>query len=178
MARKDYRDGTVKETAVLYVEKLNLPNLKRECLKRGLMFERVGNMSVLELQSWFLHNFANKIDLDLINQYDLWVEGYLRERGCDETLISPAMRLGNLDIIENGETKKKRHRSRIPRVREKKARTEEGLYTGTKKAFTFELQKKGLSKAEVLKTVKEKYPDAKEKSIGIWFNKSRRLNKK
>jgi len=178
MARRDYRDTTVKESAIMYVEKLNLPNLKRECLKRGLMFERVGNMSVLELQSWFLHKFSNKIDLNLINQYDLWVEGFLKARNVDETLISPMMRLGNLDSIENGGVKKKRHRSRIPRVREKKARTEEGLYTGTKKALTFTLQKQGLTKAEVIKEVHAKYPEAKEKSIGIWFNKSRRLNKK
>lgn len=178
MARRDYRDNTVKEAAVMYVEKLNLPNLKRECIKRGLMFERVGNMGIPELQSWFLHNFDNPIDLSLINKYDLWVEDFLRARGADESLLSPAMRLGTLDSIENGEIKKKRHRSRIPRVRAKKARTEEGLYTGTKKAMTYELQKSGKSKAEVITLVKEKYPDAKDKSIGIWFNKSRRLNKK
>ena len=42
--------------------------------------------------------------------------------------------------------------------------------------MTFELQQQGKTKVEVIEIIKEEYPDASEKSIGIWFNKSRKLH--
>jgi hypothetical protein len=175
---KDYRDRHVSPTAVSYVEKLNLPNLKRECIIRGIPFEMVPN-SFPQLQSWFLHNYNNDIDRNRLNEYDEWAEAGLRARGADPLLMGPSFRLGTaLENGPNGEIRKKRVKSRIPKMREKKARTTDGLYVGTKKAYTFELQKQGKTKAETIELVKAQFPEAKEKSIGIWYNKCKRLKGK
>ena len=176
---KDHRDRTVSPGAVTYVEKLDLPNLKRECIKRGLPFEEVGNKGVLQLQSWFLKNYDNGVDDLLLDLYDRWVTEFLKNRGSDPILDDPAFRLGR--AIEKGADgeyiKKRKVRSRIPKLRAKKPRTEDGLYVGTKKAFTYDCQKKGLSKEDTIKQVLEQFPEAKAKSIGIWFNKAKRQKK-
>ena len=176
---KDYRPKTVHGSAVGYVEKLNLPALKRECIIRGMPFEEV-TKGIPHLQTWFLNNFSNKADPTLPDKYDDWARKQLMARGADSSLLDPVFNLGSaLERGPNGEvTKKKRVKSRIPKAREKKPRTEEGLYTGTKKALTFDLQKQGKSKAEVIELVKAQFPDAKEKSIGIWYNKCKRLKSK
>jgi hypothetical protein len=178
MARNETNRG-VSATAIAYVEKLNLPALKRECIIRGLEFEKVCG-SIPQLQTWFLHNYNNPINNGLLEKYDQWSTLLLRSRGVDEALLAPEFRLGAfiLKNAEGGEYRSKGTRSRIPKMREKKARTEDKLFTGTKKALTFELQKKGLSKAEVIEKVMAKFPDAKEKSIGIWYNKCKRLHAK
>lgn len=178
MAKNDVNKG-ISATAVAYVEKLNLPALKRECIIRGLEFERVCS-SIPQLQTWFLHNYNNPINNARLNEYDRWSTLLLRSRGVDEAMLAPEFRLGSFIIrnAEGGEYKSRGTRSRIPKAREKKARTEDKLFAGTKKALTFDLQKKGLTKAEVILKVKAQFPDAKEKSIGIWFNKCKRMHTK
>ena len=176
---KNNTDRGVSATAIAYVEKLNLPALKRECIIRGLEFEKVCG-SIPQLQTWFLHKYNNPINSGLLEKYDQWVTLLLRARGVDEALLAPEFRLGAfiLKNAEGGEYRSKGTRSRIPKMREKKTRTEDKLFTGTKKALTFELQKQGLSKAEVIEKVMAKFPEAKEKSIGIWFNKCKRMHAK
>ncbi len=178
MATNNVNRG-ISATAVAYVEKLNLPALKRECIIRGLPFDKVCG-SIPQLQTWFLHNYNNGIDNTLLNKYDTWSALLLKDRGADPALLAPEFRLGSFILrnAEGGEYKSHGTRSRIPKMREKKERTEDHLFAGTKKALTFSLQKKGLSKADVIKAVQEKFPDAKEKSIGIWFNKCKRLHSK
>ena len=176
MSRKDHRDESVSSHAVTMIEKLTFPNLKRECILRGLEFELVGNMSVLKLQSWFLHHWGNPIQKDALNKYDEWVTNELRSRNADPLLYSDAFKLGTIISKDaEGGTHKRRGHNRLTKLREKKARTEDNLYVGTKKAYTFELQKAGVAKSEVIQKVMEKFPEAKEKSIGIWFNKAKRL---
>lgn len=171
----------VSESAMRYVEHLSLPNLKRECIMRGLPFQAMGDMSILNLQSWFIKNFANPIEPALLESYDLWVEKLLRERGCDEVMLNPTFRLSAV-VERNADgdiTKRKRVRSLIPRIKKKKERTPEGLFKGTKKSLTYELAKDSkMNRVEAIKIIKEKYPEAKEKSIGIWFNRARKQIRK
>lgn len=178
MAKNNQNSG-ISATAVAYVEKLNLPALKRECIVRGIPFDKVCS-SIPQLQTWFLHNYDNPIKLDKLNEYDQWSTLLLKDRGVDESMLAPEFRLGSfiLKNAEGGTYKSKGSRSRIPKMREKKQRTEDSLFVGTKKALTFELQKKGLTKAEVIEKVQAKFPDAKAKSVGIWYNKCKRLHSK
>lgn len=173
--------GADMDRASKFLEKLNLPALKRECIARGMPFEEVSEATVLKLQSWFLKNFPNKVNINLINEFDDWVENILKKRGVDPVLLDPIFRLGQIGARnEDGEVvKKKRVTGLIHKpLKEKRAKTTEGLFTGTKKAYTFELQKQGLSKDEVISKVKEKFPEAVDKSISIWFNKAKKANKK
>lgn len=171
----------ISASAIKYVESLALPNLKRECIIRGLPFGEVGNMSVLNLQSWFLKHFDNPIDVSSLEAYDLWVEKVLRDRGCDEALLASTFRLSAVgERAESGEIIKKRRVKLLgPKVKKKKERTPEGLFKGTKKSFTYELAKDpAMNRVEAIKLVQEQYPEAKEKSIGIWFNRARKQIKK
>lgn len=157
------------------LQKLNLPDLKRHCIVRGIPFEKVGDSSILQLQSWFLKNYNNKVDISLLDKYDDWLEAYLKARNVDKTMLDPIFRLGHISERddEGNVTKVKRVRGMGKKVQKKRERTEEGIFTGTKKAYAVELQKQGLTKAEVTEKVMEKFPDAKEKSISIWFNKAK-----
>lgn len=171
--------GKISPSALKYVESLNLPDLKRACIMRGLEFEKVGDLSTLGLQSWFLKNFDLPVDHKLLEEYDIWAEDLLRSRNVDEALLNPYFRLSAVaERNENGDiVKRKRVRSMVPKVRKKKERTKEGLFTGTKKAYTYELAKQGLSKKEVLELVKKKYPEARDKSLGIWYNRAKKAMK-
>lgn len=174
---KDYRDQRVSPSAVSYIEKLNLPALKKECIIRGLPFEKVCG-SIPQLQTWFLNNYDNPIDRKRLEEYDQWATLLLKARNCDPSMLAPEFRLGEF-IVKNAEGGVYKSKfSKNPKSRTKKPRTEDHLICGTKKAYTYELQKRGLSKAEVIGMVKEKYPTAKDKSIGIWFNKSKKLHAK
>ena len=160
----------IPESAIKYVETLNLKDLKRACIMRGLPFEEVGEQSILNLQSWFLKNFDLPLDYKLLEEYDIWCERLLNERGVDPIMTSATFRLSAIaERNADGEiVKRKRVKSMVPRVKKKKERTTDGLFKGTKKAYTYELSQKGIPKDKVLQLVKEKWPDAKDKSIGIW----------
>lgn len=163
------------DQAYRFLNKLPLPDLKRECLIRGLPFHELGDKSIPDLQGWFLKNFMNPLDHSLLNKYDAWAESYLKARGADPILYATAFRLGTIgDEGADGEVKKKRATTIIKPIKIKKERTEDGLFTGTKKAYTFLLQKQGLSKDETIKAVKLKFPEASEKSVSIWFNKAKK----
>lgn len=146
---------------------------------RGLPFEEVGEKSVLNLQSWFLKNYDLPVDHRLLEEYDIWCETFLKGRGVDSTMTSPIFRLSSVgERNAAGEvTKRKRVRSMVPRVKKKKETTSEGLFKGTKKAYTYELAQKGLPKDEVMRLVKATFPDAKDKSIGIWYNRAKKAKK-
>lgn len=179
MAKEMRAKQTGRNPAQDYLEKLNLPALKRECLIRGMEFEAVANASVPTLQSWFLKNYMNRRIIEKLNEYDDYVERILRSRNVDPTMLDPIFRLGNIFTKDaSGNTiKKKRITGLIKKDKKRREKTKTGLFTGTKKAYTFELQAMGKTKNEVVGMVMEKFPEAKEKSISIWFNKSKKVKK-
>lgn len=166
----------ISPTAIKYVENLNLTDLKRGCVSRGLEFQEVGNKSILNLQSWYLRNFDNPIDEGLLEKFDIWCEELLSARGNDGPMLSSTFRLSAVAErdAEGKITKRKRIKRLGGKIRKKKARTSEGLFQGTKKAYTYELVKQGKTKAEAILEVIDKFPDAKEKSIGIWYNRAKK----
>jgi len=155
-------------------KKLKLKDLQRECVMRGLSFKEVGISSIPNLHSFLIKNWETPVDRSLIDQYDEWVDNELKELGRDD-LIHPALNLGSTQDNETGETIKKRIRQVKPQKKAKKQRTSDGIFAGTKKAYTFELAKQGIEKKEAIKMVVEKFPEAKEKSVSIWYNKAKKL---
>jgi hypothetical protein len=179
MAKEMKLKQTGRNPAQDYIEKLTLSNLKRECLVRGMPFEDLVNSSVPNLQSWFLKNYPNPIHRERLNEFDDWNDKILRARNVDSTMLDPIFRLGSI-ASRDGEgniLKKKRVTGMIKKDRKRREKTKAGLFTGTKKAYTFELQSQGKTKSEVITLVMEKFSDAKEKSISIWFNKSKKVKK-
>jgi hypothetical protein len=171
--------------ALRFINNLKYKDLKRECVIRGMLFEDVIEGTLPTLSGWLIKHFDEGISHELLDEFDDWQEDLIKEamekKGEDPSIIiHPSLRLGYIaERDEEGNvTKRKRARTLVGRKRKKRERTADGIFQGTKKAYTFQLQQEGYSKQEVLEMVKNQFPDAAEKSIGIWFNKSKKIHKK
>ena len=184
MARKKRKFEMNLPAADRFLGNLKYKDLKRECVVRGMEFDKVLKGGIPQLSNWLRNHFIDTIKPELLDAFDDYQENLVREaveaKGEDPNhVIHPALRLGFIaERDEDGVvTKRKRARMIIKRKKKRRERTTDGIFQGTKKALTFELQQQGLDKAEVIIKVMEQFPDASEKSIGIWFNKSRKLHK-
>lgn len=156
---------------------MNYKDLKRNCVVRGMPFEEVINGSFPRLQIWLHHNLGNEIVTDLLDQFDDHIEAELRARGKDD-LIHPQLRLGYIgERDEEGNTIKTKRIKGIKKKRVKREKTKDGIFKGTKKAYTYECQQKDYTLKKTIRKVKAKFPDASEKSIKIWYKKSERTQK-
>jgi hypothetical protein len=157
----------------VYLKDMRLKDIQRECILRGMDFQEMVESSVLNLSSWLINNYGEKRVRENLDKFDTWMEDQLRTHG-KEDLIHPMLNLGFVtETSDSGEVKTKKIKG-IRKQIIKKERTLEGVFKGTKKALTFELAKKGLSKAEVIAKVIEHFPEAQEKSIGIWYNRMKK----
>lgn len=167
-----------------FIGKLKYKDLKRECVIRAMDFDKVISGTVPSLSNWLRNHFIDTIHYELLNDFDNYRENLIREtmeaRGEDPgVMLHPTLRLGYIaEKDEDGNIiKRKRVKTIVRRRKKKRERTEDGIFKGTKKAFTFELQQSGLPKDEVINKVMAQFPDASEKSISIWYNKSRKIHK-
>jgi hypothetical protein len=185
MSRKKRKFESNLHPADGYFEKLKYKDMKRECVIRQMPFEMVISADIPQLHSWFfIHFFDTPLHYELLDQFDDWQEEKIKESleskgDSSTTLIHSSLRLGYIaEKDEDGNTtKKKRAKTVIKRLKKKRERTTDNIFQGTKKAYTFELQQKGKPKEEVIKEVMIRFPEASEKSINIWFNKSKKLHK-
>lgn len=153
---------------------LTLKDIKREVVARGMNFTEVLSLDIPRLSRWLVDNVLVKKDDSLLDKFDDWMDAELIKRGRED-LVHRSFRLGYI-----GERSDDDEKIKTPKViKEKKPpreKNELGLYKGTKKAYTFELQGKGKSLQQVITKVTRKYPGSQEKSIKIWYNKSKKLN--
>lgn len=168
-----------------YIENLRYKDLKRECVVRGMEFSKVVAADISALTSFFTNNFYVKTKHELLDLFDDWQEAEvikaIEAKGEDpSSYIHPSLRLGYVaeKDDEGNVTKRKRAKVIVAKVKAKRDRTNDGLFSGTKKAYTFQLQKEGKTKAETLEAVLKQFPEASEKSVGIWYNKARKLHGK
>ena len=184
MARKKRKFESNIPDADKFIGNLKYKDLKRECVIRGMGFDKVISGGIPQLTNWLRNHFIDTVMHDLLDAFDDYqeslVRGAVEAKGENpDNVIHPALRLGY--IAERNEegvvTKRKRARTIIKKRKHKRERTEDGIFKGTKKALTFGLQQQGLTKELVITTVMEQFPDASPKSIGIWFNKSRKLHR-
>ena len=164
---------------------MKFKDLKRECVIRGMPFEEVVKADVSKLYVFFREHYYDDVRHTLLDEFDDWQEekirGAMEIRGEDaELFIHPSLRLGYIaEKDEDGNViKKKRAKLLHKKIHRKRERTPDNIFKGTKKAYTFELQQQGKSKADVIKMVMEKFPDASDKSISIWYNKSKKMHKR
>ena len=167
-----------------HFQNMKFKDLKRECVIRNMPFPLVLSSDVTVLYYYFKEHFYDNLNHKLLDEFDDYQEAKIKEvltaKGEDSSLlIHPSLRLGYIaEKDDEGNTiKKKRARTVIKKLKRKRERTGDNIFQGTKKAYTFELQQKGKSKEEVTKEVMSKFPEASEKSISIWYNKSKKLHK-
>lgn len=183
MSRKKRKYEMNLSSADRFIGDLKYRGLKKECVIRGMEFDKVLNGTIPILSNWLRKHFDDIPCLESLNEFDDYQENIIRkinkERGEDPNImIHSSLRLGYIAERddEGNIIKKKQVRTVIKKRKKRRERTDDGIFKGTKKALTFELQQMGLVKEEVIKAVMGKFSDASPKSIGIWYNKSRKLH--
>ena len=167
-----------------HLRNMKFKDLKRECVIRGMPFEDVIESDLLTLAGYFKEAFYDDVKHHLLDEFDDWQDEQIKKameaRGEDPSqILHPSLRLGFIaeKDDEGNVTKRKRARTIVRKKKKKRERTKQGVFSGTKKALTYELEAKGLDKKTVTKMVMDQFPDASEKSISVWFNKSKKSRK-
>lgn len=167
-----------------YLERMTYRDLKKECIARGMDFDKVLSGDFIALSTFFRKEFYADVQRDLLDDFDDYQENLIRDAMEDkdqnpDDIIYSSLRLGFIaEKDEDGNVvRRKRSKMLIKKKRVKRERTNDNIFKGTKKALTFELQQRGLIKEEVIKKVRAQFSDASEKSIGIWFNRSKKLHR-
>ena len=174
MSKKTKKTKSLPDELRVPIENMTYKDLKRAVVARGMNFEDVVAGDFYKLNSWLHKNYSNDVDLELLNQYDEWMDNELKGLGQTD-LVHPSLRLGYIgdkDTEENSIKLKKVKQEKKPK--EKREKTENGLFKGTKKALTFECATKGMNLENTIKKVMKNFDDASEKSIKIWFKKAKR----
>ncbi len=159
------------------LQNMRFIDLQRSCIIRGIPFDVVISKSVGTLQSWLIKNWHNKVNKSRLDEFDDIRQKALEDRGMTD---EPFVRLGIPAIQE--ETNEVSPIVKISKKKSKKVRRERseelGIFKGTKKAYVFELVQKGLKVEKIIPKVIAKFPEAKEKSVKIWFKKATKQLKK
>jgi len=164
--------------AQAFIEKCQLIDLKRHCISRGMAFELAVESSVLGLQSWFLRHFDNEIDRSLLNKFDEWNNAELTGRKVDPIMLHTCFNLGDSTTDEEGnKTKLKRLKGAFKEKKKRRERTSAGIFSGTKKAYTFQCADEKKTLEDTTELVMGRFKEAKENSIRIWYKKRLKQNK-
>ena len=160
MARKKRKFESNIPDADKFMGKLKYKDLKRECVIRGMAFDKVLRGGIPQLSNWLRNHFYDDLQHDLLNSFDDYQEGLVRKSmeakdQNPEDVIHPSLRLGYIAErdAEGNVIKRKRVRTLVKKRKKKRERTGDGIFQGTKKALTFKLQQEGLEKADVIEKV-------------------------
>lgn len=154
---------------------MNYRDCKRRAIALGMPFPDACAADFNKLHS-FIVNSNNKPDPSLIDKYDDWMDKQLEDRGFPKTdpRRSYQLRLGFIGENEEGKVVRKRIKGISKPKKPKREKTQEGIWKGTKKAYTYELASRGFSIERTIRRVLKKFPDAKEKSIKQWYKACKR----
>lgn len=173
--KKRLKKGYKVKSAIAAMADMKYPDLKRACIIRGMPFEDVVRGDFPRLGSWLNKNYMVKTNSKLLDEFDEWNRADMIARGYPPD--EPMIRYGFIDTDpDTGETIIKRPR-KIKKDKVRRERTEQGLFKGTKKELTFQCAMEGKTLEETNEIVIEKFPEAVEKSIRIWYNKAKKAKK-
>lgn len=153
------------------LQNMRFIDLQRSCIVRGMDFNMVVSKSVGILQSWLIRNWHNKVNQSLLDAFDKQRENSMKKLGKGD---EPFIRLGFIATQnEEGKVVPMPKSKPAKKVKVKRERDEKlGIFRGTKKSMVYDLAAKGKSVAKIIPLVIAKYPDAKPKSIKIWYKRA------
>jgi hypothetical protein len=162
--------------------KMKFKELKREVVARGMPFPAAVAADFPAMMDYFRKSYYETADYSLLDKYDEYQEAEIKRHKeakgekFESWITAPGLRLGFVGATdEDGNTKRKRIKG-LKKKKIKRDRTSDGIFGGTKKALTYNLQQSKFTKEQTIKLVKEKFPDAQDKSISIWYNKAKKLH--
>ena len=152
------------------VQNLTVRDFQRNCLVRGMGFQELMEADMNLLRIWLFRNRNAEIKPELLDEFDKWKESELIKVGIEG--VHPLLKLGFFaGEDEDGNVKTRRIKGINKPKKPKREKTDLGIYSGTKKALTYELAIEGKNLEEIKETVMEVFPDAKPKSINIWYKR-------
>lgn len=172
------------------IGKMRVIELQANCIMRGLDFTDIVEQDFGRLASWLIKNWDCKKDRELLEDFDIWVDSILEKRGYEvDHPLRKYRKFSNLDEDNNPTVSAKNiKRADIPNKKKaKRERTEDGIFKGTKKEYTYSLAKKLIDKfsdkytnkelckkfaSQLFSKVEKKFPDSKEKSVRIWMKRA------
>lgn len=148
--------------------------LKRQCIKRGLSFDEVVNMTHPDLNLWLRKNFNQPINNEKLKEFDEWLSNILQERNHEDinSLCHPLLQMAQIEEEPKNIVKEKKNKPK--KDRKKRVKDENGRVKGTRKALVFDLVKKGKSEGFIRKRLKKKFGDFNENSLKLWVSKAKR----
>lgn len=171
MKKRDSKENRKKQDkAFSYFSDKTYRDLKKEAIELGMSFPDATAAGIQELISYIEPRIGDKKKSGIVEAYDDWADNQLALLGYPEGkhIRSPQLRLSYIGELDENR-KPVRLERKEKKVKEKRERDENGLYKGTKKSYTYGLAEKGYSLDRVTRRVIKKFPDAKEKSIVIWY---------
>ena len=148
---------------------MNYKTLQKEVIIRGYPFEKLSQGDLGLLASFYIRKFREETNYGLLAEYDTYLEGLFKDKNLEASMSHPQLRYSFVSAEKENVVKVT---EKPNKPKDKKEKTPDGIYKGTKKALTFKLAKEGLTKAETIEKVLETFPDASSKSMGIWYNKA------
>lgn len=113
-------------------------------IERGMPFPEVVSSDFYSLVSFIDSERAQKPNPDLVLQFDLWLEGILKERGADY-LVKPSLRLSYVsDEMREGSKEKPAKEKKVKEKKPPRERDSNNLLKGTKNPILLNLQRKGI----------------------------------
>lgn len=183
MASKDYLRPEYKALSQMVYR-----DLKIACIVRGMEFNEVVEADHGILASFFIRNFYESQNPELLEDFDIWMDHQLEKGGIDKSDPLRDFKLSSVVDPKTQDVKLKRRKLgagvKLPRKKPKRKEknTTFNIRKGTKKEYTMELTKKLFElgknmqskklQKKLTKTVRSKFPDANEKSIMIWYKKA------
>jgi hypothetical protein len=159
-----------------YLSRMRYIDLQRECILRGIDFNLLVSSDINGLSQWLVRHWEDPAEPTRLNSFDDWRAKLLKERGIDEPFVKLGY-VGKRDettgVILAG--KKPRLLTKIRKKAKSRNDALGGIFTGTKKELTFLCAKEGKDLEKTIEIVLEKFPEAVEKSIRIWYNKAKKL---
>lgn len=172
------------------LSKLTYPDLKIACITKGMEFQDIVEGDHSTLSSYFLQNYDNKSDTENLEYFDAWIDEQLELQGIAKNDPLRQYKLSSVvDPATNDLKIRKKRVSKVVKVpkkkRVKRERNEQfNIIKGTKKEYVYTLVQKLHDKGKnlnskkiferLLASVIEKYGDASEKSVKIWFNRAKK----
>jgi hypothetical protein len=158
-----------------WLSSLRFKDLKRAAIMRGYPFHMVGTVGVQALESFILSHYHDRVNPNLLVEFDRWCERTLVEEGAIDSPIHIDLKLGFYAIDEEGNEKRKRRDINLMGV----VKSEEEIATfrprkGSKKTLVFDLMEEGLKTQEIISRVQDEYPDTTEGTIKVWCSQARK----
>ncbi|RLF08345.1 MAG: hypothetical protein DRJ64_01170 [Thermoprotei archaeon] len=145
-------------TGVAWVDTLSVKQVKHETLLRGIEFELVSKLSVLQLISWLIDNLDQPIDVGRPRAYEKSIQTKISQDlvGLGFDMESDPDPLSKL---------KKEYREHVPGYVPK---------NGTKKEYVQQLVGLGLPTPEIINKVYKQFGRCNPKSIKSWASRFRK----